>query len=90
MKIYNGLNAVHSVVNDPHNFQKTTFPSECEDICLSLADCEMAVWHESTVNHVWGNVCVTLSFNQMLDLGRLHKESWVEQAPVTTMVKHCQ
>lgn len=56
---------------------------------MSEPACDMAVWHEESVNRVWGNVCVTLSREEMVDFGRLSRDSWVDQPEVVTMVKSC-
>ena len=89
MQVFPAYNAVHSIVDRPAPYQKTEFPSDCEHICLALADCDMAVWHEASVNQVWGNVCVTLTHAQMVDAGRVDQSSWVQQPEVVTMVKEC-
>ena len=89
MKVFAGFNAIHSVVASPGGFLKVGYPAECENICLSKPECDFAIWHEASVNEVWGNVCVTMAREQMIDFGRLDRRSWVEQKEVVTMVKLC-
>jgi hypothetical protein len=90
MKVFAGFNAIHSVVASPQPYKRVTYPAECEALCLSKPGCDIAVWHEASVNVVWGNICVVLSREEMLDYGRLYKPSWVQQSEVITMVKDCQ
>ena len=90
MEVNPGYNAIHSVVSSPQPYQKVQLPAECEAICLSEPECDMAVWHEASVNQVWGLVCVTLSRQQVVDAGRWDAQTWVDQVEVTTMVKKCQ
>jgi hypothetical protein len=89
MDVSKGFNAVHSVVDSPSPYKQVAYAVECETICLADPACDLAVWHEASVNAVWGNVCVTLSRDHVLDVGRWEPSSWVEQVDVVTMVKRC-